>query len=60
MKLDKVEVCENPTTDEVSKTFDEILKEAEEFEEQNKEDFQAVFGVYIVWIGFWVDLDETD
>ena len=60
LKLDNVEVFQNPTTDEVSKTFDDIVKEAEEFEEQNKDDYQAVFGVYAVWIGFWVDLDETD
>ena len=56
MKLENVEICEDFTREEIIEKFDEIQKEADKFEAAHKNDHQAVYGVYIAWFGYYVDL----
>ena len=58
MNLDTVEICENLSKEDIIKKFEEIKKLSDEFQETYKKDHQAVFGVFINWIGHFVDIKE--
>ena len=60
MQFTAVEVCMNLTKDEMVEKFQEIQKECSEFEEQHKADNQGVFGVYIVYIGYYISATQHD
>ena len=56
MGLEGVEICDDLTKDDIVKKFQEVQKESDDFEAANKNDHQAVYGVFIAWIGHYVDL----
>ena len=60
MKLDSVEICEDYSRDDIVKKFAEIQKESDEFEAAHKDNHQAIFGVYIAWVGYYVSLANFD
>ena len=60
MKLDKVEICEDFSRNDIIRKFKQIQKESDEFEAAHKNDLQAVMGVYIIWIGPYIDVVNHD
>ena len=60
MQFTSVEVCMNLTKDEIVDKIQEIQKECDEFEVQHKDDNQGVFGVYIVYIGYYISATQHD
>ena len=60
MKLDSVEICENFTRNDIIKKFDQLQKESDEFEAANENNYQAIMGIYINWIGYVVHIYKYD